>query len=270
MRNQKLTGFVIHHRPFGEKRAIYTLFCQGVGLIDGVAKHGLPLFCELDVLATGKRALKTFCEPILLGTLPSVSVFVRYACLYVNEILYRLLAKEDDAGSLYTAYQMTIKALHALDCPKDEQKLAIKRILRRFEWALFRHLGVAVDYRADSTGRTMTATGVYVFCLEQGFVPIATISHSPSHTTTSHTTQAQLTNALTGKMIMAWRAFLSDSYLDDHFLDNVAAIQSDGLSDDWLDKLGVLHKAVIDFLLEYKPLNSRKLWQAHERLLNAH
>lgn len=249
MRDKKLTGFVIHHRPYQEKRAIYTLFCQEVGMIDGVAQQGLSPFCELALFATGKTALKTLKEPTLLTTISQMTAFVRYACLYVNELLYRLLAKEDCAAHLYWVYKQTLIGLQRLDY---DDKTAIKRILRRFEWALFGQLGVASDHWVDGLGQAISPDGVYVFCLEQGFVPTTKPAILP--TTIQPTTE----QAITGQTIVKWRDFLYDKADENRAF----------LGDDELNQLGVVHKGLIDFLLEYKPLNSRKLWQDYVRLSN--
>ena len=62
MRNEALVGYLLHQRPYQEKRALYYLFSQQHGVIHGVGKKGAPLFMPLQLFATGKRDLKTFTQ----------------------------------------------------------------------------------------------------------------------------------------------------------------------------------------------------------------
>ena len=62
MRNEALTGYLLHQRPYQEKRALYCLFSQQHGVIHGVGKKGAPLFMPLQLFASGKRDLKTFSQ----------------------------------------------------------------------------------------------------------------------------------------------------------------------------------------------------------------
>lgn len=280
-----LTGFVIHARPYQEKRAIYTLFCQNIGLIDGVGGRGLPLFCELSLFATGKNSLKTFKESVLLNNADRTMTapFLHYACLYLNELIYRLFAKEDDMGVLYDGYKQALfelKALQKINDPdrfdkrvfikavdthlwqntpithnfvKQHPKIrnltqTIKPILRQFERMLFEVLGVSLDFSKDHLGQALLTDGSYQFKLEQGFVRV----FDQDKYQNKHQDKHQNKHNLTGRQIQQMGH-------------NVAHLDSD-----FLDKLGYLHKMLIDFLLEYKPLNSRKLWQDYQRLINMH
>ena len=42
MRNEALVGYLLHQRPYQEKRALYYLFSQQHGVIHGVGKKGAP------------------------------------------------------------------------------------------------------------------------------------------------------------------------------------------------------------------------------------
>ncbi len=257
MRDENLTGFVLHSRPYQEKRAIYTFFSRECGLIDGVSVRGLPLFCEMNLFAIGKNSLKAFKEPVLSNNtnIAITAPFLQYACLYLNELIYRLFAKEDDMGVLYDSYKqalLAIKNLHSQNKqnqdklsqnqdklsqkpPKTDLTQKIKPILRQFERVLFDVLGVSFDFDKDHLGQKFVANGVYGFKLEQGFVRVFDKFD---------------TGILTGQQITQMGQSVAN------------------LDKDLLNKLAILHKMLIDFLLEYKPLNSRKLWQDHQRLVN--
>lgn len=62
MRNEALVGYLLHQRPYQEKRALYYLFSQQHGVVHGIGKKGAPLFEPLQLFATGKRELKTFTQ----------------------------------------------------------------------------------------------------------------------------------------------------------------------------------------------------------------
>ena len=104
MRNEALIGYLLHQRPYQEKRALYYLFSQQHGVIHGVGKKGAPLFMPLQLFATGKRDLKTFTQiqitsqttpqtnneqkegaPAILSTVPysNINGQHQYAALYL-------------------------------------------------------------------------------------------------------------------------------------------------------------------------------------------
>ena len=101
MRNEALSGYLLHQRPYQEKRALYYLFSQEQGVVHGVGKKGAPLFELLHLFATGKRDLKTFSQ-IAMGQIETIdtdevatiknysqiSGQQQYAALYLNEILW--------------------------------------------------------------------------------------------------------------------------------------------------------------------------------------
>lgn len=62
MRNEALNGYLLHQRPYQEKRALYYLFSEHLGIVHGIGKKGAPLFEPLQLFATGKRDLKTFSQ----------------------------------------------------------------------------------------------------------------------------------------------------------------------------------------------------------------
>lgn len=103
-------------------------------------------------------------------------------------------------------------------------------------------MGVSFDFNKDHLGQNFVANGVYDFKLEQGFVRVFD----------KFGVDKLDTGILTGQQITQ----LAQSVAN--------------LDKDLLNKLAILHKILIDFLLEYKPLNSRKLWQDHQRLINIH
>lgn len=242
-----LTGFIIHSRPYQEKRAIYSFFCQDKGLIDGVGTKGLPLFVEMQLLVGGKSSLKNLKEPQFVTGVPSFALLkkpsLQYAALYLNEVLYRLLAKEDPQPDLWQVYK---KSLHALE---NADELAMRQVLRWFEYAFFSHLGVLPELLVDSLGESLTSATFYRYVPEEGLMAVV-LSAVPR----SEQGACLLGEHLT-QMASAYEAWASDD----------EAV----LTTECLTAMGILHRQVMDYLLDYKPLHSRKLWQDQMRLARA-
>lgn len=236
MRNERLTGFVIHHRSYQEKRALYTFFCQEHGVVDGVAQRGLPLFAEMNLFATGRGNLKTFTQPSFITSI-TLNYAIHYASLYVNELIYRLLDKEDECAHLYHAYKTAIVQLQRVGADGD---LALRRVLRQFELALFDYMGVVIDYEHDTNGNAIVPHVNYLFVIERGFCPV-------------------VADVLPREQCMA--------LMDGQSLLLIASIRDTAVLDDaCLHHLNIIHRQMIDYLLDYKPLHSRQLWQDYARL----
>ena len=72
---------------------------------------------------------------------------------YLNELLVRLLMREDPHPALFDGY---VAALQALG-----ERGAQEEILRRFEWLLLRETGYAPDLTFDQDGRELQAGADY-------------------------------------------------------------------------------------------------------------
>ena len=196
MRNEALIGYLLHQRPYQEKRALYYLFSQQHGVIHGVGKKGAPLFMPLQLFASGKRDLKTFTQ-INIAPLSSIQDSVaqiaqnslalkdsnvnlaqtlhhenisgqhQYAALYLNEILWRLLPTEDPMPILWQHYQ---NSLQQLKQPLTADGLRL--CLRQFEAYLFNELGFALTLKHDSLDQAIELDTWYRFLPDVGLVPI--------------------------------------------------------------------------------------------------
>lgn len=257
MRNEALIGYLLHQRPYQEKRALYYLFSQQHGVIHGVGKKGAPLFMPLQLFASGKRDLKTFSQ-INIAPLSSIQGFIaqdfsesednnanlaealhhesisgqhQYAALYLNEILWRLLATEDPMPVLWQHYQ---NSLYQLKQPLTADELRL--CLRQFETYLFNELGFALTLKHDSLDQPIESDCVYRFLPDVGLVPIV-------HKEDNENVIAQ--------------TFFKGS--------EVLVMIEHGLSAITLNTWSRLHRQLIDHLLDYQPLQSRLLWQQQQR-----
>ena len=257
MRNEALIGYLLHQRPYQEKRALYYLFSQHHGVIHGIGKKGAPLFMPLQLFATGKRDLKTFSQ-INIAPLSSIQGSVtqdflapedsnanlaealhhesisgqhQYAGLYLNEILWRLLPTEDPMPVLWQHYQNSLQQLKQ-PLTADELRLC----LRQFETDLFNELGFALTLKHDSLDQPIESDCSYRFLPDVGLVAII-------HNDDNKNAIAQTIFKGSEVLVMVER----------------------GISIVTLNTWSRLHRQLIDHLLDYQPLQSRLLWQQQQR-----
>lgn len=231
MKNEPLTGYLLHARPYQETRAIYYLFSQEHGVVHGVGKRGLPEFAKLSLFATGKGGLKNFKDVSIVSAIYPKRHYY-YALLYLNEVLYRLLVPENPCLGLWQVYQDSLEQIDQLTGGGDDMPLRL--ILRNFERALFVELGVELDFDKDHLGQDIVADGYYEFIPNAGFIKDGLSSQS--------------------------------LYRGQDLQIMAVAKQNPQIYSNQLKQFCQLQRALLDFLLDYRPLNSRKLWQ--QRFVN--
>lgn len=256
MRNEALVGYLLHQRPYQEKRALYYLFSQQHGVIHGIGKKGAPLFMPLQLFATGKRDLKTFSQiniasqhttqtgiakddgiATVLEALPYENIIGQhqYAALYLNEILWRLLSTEDPMPVLWLHYQDSLSQLRR---PLSANELRL--CLRQFEQHLFNELGFSLMLTHDSVENIIQPDDSYRFLPDVGLVPVLQNDIQTEH----------LDNT------MGQYSFKGT---------DIIAMTQLGITDKTLNKWSKIHRQLIDHLLDYQPLQSRLLWQQQQR-----
>ncbi len=270
MRNQLLTGYLLHHKPYQENRALYYFFTPTHGLVHGVGKKGMPLFTLMQLFATGKRSLKSFSQiqPMLLETSALVDAKLPctltgknlYAGFYLNEILWKLLETEDPMPKLWQYYQFTLNALCVSDSSKINDSLEIddslemksslrmKLLLRHFEWVLFESLGRGVNLVEDSQGKPLQASCSYRLLADEGFQPV----YQPENDTDKKVNTFANMSIFSGDFLSALASYLQTT--------SQTTLSASELRD-W----SRLNKLTVDHLLDYQPLKSRELWQQFMR-----
>lgn len=201
----------------------------------GVGGRGMPMFAAIELFASGKRSLKTFSQMRLCDQKPlgfGRFLYNRYSLLYLNEVLVRLLVDENPSPDLWQSYRDSVIALRAAS---DTQ--STRRVLRRFESVLFAELGASVDWFCDGFGAPLKKDAFYRFSPSEGF-------------------------ALAQKKD-------NDGYAAAALLDIGQGLKNadffDRASEQTLLDIGQIYRARVDFLLDYKPLNSRKLWAEQQK-----
>ena len=165
-------AYLIHTRALGENSLIAELITETNGRITVVAngakrkksltKSMLQPFRPLLVSWRGLGDLKTMVRleaPTL--ALPLSSEFL-YSGLYLNELVIRLLAKEQPHPEIYSSYHATLIAL------SKQQDLEI--CLRLFEFSLLKELGHGFTLTHDNTGHPIQPDWQYQFDQEQGLM----------------------------------------------------------------------------------------------------
>jgi DNA repair protein RecO (recombination protein O) len=165
--------FVLHTYPFRETSLVVELFSRQFGRIAAVAKGArrprsamrgmLQSFQPLLAAWSGKSELRNlhsleWDEGLLL--LQGGSLMCGF---YLNELLLRLLAREDPQELLFDYYRDT---LHALMSTRD-----MAPVLRRFELRLLQEMGYAVPLQHDFSGAPIVAERGYIYVAERGVVP---------------------------------------------------------------------------------------------------
>lgn len=168
------TGFILHGYPYRESSLIVEVFSRDHGRVALLAKGArrphstlrgvLMAFQPLLVDWSGGAELKTLVRAEWLGGQPLLGGRALLCGYYLNELLVKLLAREDAHPSLFEHYAAALGALSRGE--------ATEELLRRFELALLRELGYGLDLTTEAgSGRPVRAEDDYLYIIDQGVVP---------------------------------------------------------------------------------------------------
>lgn len=166
-------AFVLHSYPFRETSLIVEAFSLDLGRVALVARgarrpassfRGLLLpFQPLLLSWYGKSELRTLHRAEWQGGQPGLAGMALICGLYLNELLMRLLPRDDAHEGLFANYRETLKAMG--------RGSDLQGILRRFEVDLLKEMGYAPILDSDVTGKPIEPERVYTYQLERGPVP---------------------------------------------------------------------------------------------------
>ena len=165
-------GYLLHSRPYRDTSVIGDFLLQHYGRVSllyrGVRKAGkqgargrlLQPFNPLAVSFDGHNELKTgrLLEPA--GTATMLTGFALYSGLYLNELLVRLLHREEPLPALFQDY---VAALGQL------REGPLEATLRRFEQRLLAELGYQLILDQDVDGRPIEPDLWYLYQADLGF-----------------------------------------------------------------------------------------------------
>ncbi|MDH5435585.1 MAG: DNA repair protein RecO, partial [Gammaproteobacteria bacterium] len=163
-------GYILHARPYRETSLLLDVFTPDFGRVGLVARgvrgkksktHGIlqPLV-PLLLTWCGKGELYTMVSAETHAGLPQKQGRMLMSCLYVNEILLRLLHRNDAHPALYTAYEHFLTKVN-----EDNEEI----MLRIFEKKLLNDIGYGLILHLDAnTGNPIDSDKLYQYIPEHG------------------------------------------------------------------------------------------------------
>ena len=164
-------AFVLHSYPYKETSLIVEVFARDYGRVPLMAKGAkrphsqlrgvLQTFQPLQVAWTGKSEVRTMVSAEWVGGLRPLERSALLCGFYLNELLVKLLARDDPHAALFDHY---VAALNQL---AHDESPAI--VLRKFELSLLKETGVAGNISCvAATGQSVLAEELYVIDPERG------------------------------------------------------------------------------------------------------
>lgn len=164
-------AYVLHWYPYSETSLMVDVYSRDYGRIPLLARgarrprsvlRGLLLaFQPLELGWFGAGEVKTLAKVEWLGGVPLLGGRCLMLGYYLNELLVKLLPREDAHPALFDAYDAALRALAtgAADAPE----------LRRFEQTLLKEIGYGLTLdREARSGLPVEAAASYVFHAECG------------------------------------------------------------------------------------------------------
>jgi DNA repair protein RecO (recombination protein O) len=170
-RQESREAFVLHSYPYRETSLLVDVFARGFGRVSMVARAArsprsalrgvLLAFQPLALSWFGKGEVRTLARAEWLGGHPRLQGEALMCGFYVNELLVRLLPREDPYDALFARYR---DALARLGSGGDSAGA-----LRSFERALLKELGYAMTLERESVGgRAIDPAKSYRYDPERG------------------------------------------------------------------------------------------------------
>lgn len=167
-------AFVLHSYPYKETSAIVEALTERLGRVAMVAKGAkrprselrgmLQAFQPLTLAWAGTGELKTLVKAEWRGGLPLPTGAALLCGFYLNELLLKLLPREDPHPALFAEYASALQALTG-----DTRAASQAMVLRRFELRLLAELGYALSLSHDvDTGAPIAPAERYHYAFDRG------------------------------------------------------------------------------------------------------
>jgi DNA repair protein RecO (recombination protein O) len=164
-------AFVLHSYPWRETSLIIDALTRDFGRVALVARGAkrptsqfrglLAPFAPISVSWSGRAEIKSLIRAEWVGGLAPLRGEQLLTAFYLNELLVRLLARDDPHDEMFFSYARTLRAL-SLERPQREQAL------RGFELDLLREIGVAPAFDSAADGSAIDPAAWYRVDPEQG------------------------------------------------------------------------------------------------------
>lgn len=162
--------YVLHTYAFKETSLVVELFTRDFGRVAAVAKGArrprsamrgmLQSFQPLSAAWSGKLELKTLHSLDWRSGLLLLQGEALMCGFYLNELLLRLLPREDAHESLFDYYGETLRTL--------SKSTGHATTLRRFELKMLQEMGYAVPLELDESDAAIVADRIYSYIPERG------------------------------------------------------------------------------------------------------
>ena len=169
-------AFVLHSYPWRETSLILDALTRDFGRVALVARGAkrptsqfrglLAPFAPISVSWSGRSEIRSLVRAEWVGGLAPLRGEELLSAFYLNELLVRLLARDDPHGELFLSYARTLRAL-SFEGPQRDQAL------RGFELDLLRAIGVAPAFDVASDGAPVQEQGWYRVDPEHGVQAVA-------------------------------------------------------------------------------------------------
>ena len=167
-------AFVLHAYPYRETSLIVEAFTSIHGRVALVARGAkrprsemrglLQAFAPLALTWSGTGELKTLHKAEWRGGLPLPGGSALLCGFYLNELLLKLLAREDPHPALFDEYAAALRALAERPAAIDQAA-----VLRGFEVRLLAELGYALPLTHDvESGAAIEAADRYHYMFDRG------------------------------------------------------------------------------------------------------
>ncbi len=170
-RQESREAFILHSYPYRETSLLLEVLARGFGRVSMVARAArsprsalrgvLLAFQPLALSWFGKGEVRTLARAEWIGGTPRLRGEALMCGFYLNELLLRLLPREDPHDALFARYH---EALQQLASRTDSAP-----VLRSFERALLKELGYAMALERDSAnGSAIDPAKTYRYDPERG------------------------------------------------------------------------------------------------------
>jgi len=169
-RQDNQSSYVLHTYPFKETSLVAELFTKSHGRVATLAKGArrprsamrgqLQSFQMLSATWSGKNELKTLHGVDWADGLVILQGEALMCGFYLNELLLRLLPREDAHEQLFDYYQSTLKSL--------AKGFDLASHLRRFELKMLQEMGYAVPLMVDENEEPVEKEKRYRYEAEYG------------------------------------------------------------------------------------------------------
>jgi DNA repair protein RecO (recombination protein O) len=178
-------AYILHTRPYRETSLLVEAFSRDYGRVALLARgarrphstlRGLLMgFQPLEISWSGKGEVLTLMKAEWQGGQPLLTGFPLFCGYYLNELLLRLLPREDAHSRLFECYARIL-----LNLGYAPLKQTVEADLRAFERALLSELGYGLTLEQDHLGAPVDATACYRYEIERGPVLLATAEEGGS------------------------------------------------------------------------------------------